>query len=108
MDSSILEFGLVHLCIQGFPSEIKNRMANETAHYEPSHRDLHCLHRYWFWSVRLRGLRSLFCMTNQFSFIAEMLASLNRPAMVNNNRERRTRYQHPKGAPDADAIFGSK
>lgn len=38
----------------------------------------------------------------------EMIASLNRPAMVNNNRERRTRYQHPKGAPDADAIFGSK
>lgn len=38
----------------------------------------------------------------------EMLASLNRPTLVNNNRERRVRYQHPKGAPDADEIFGSK
>ena len=26
----------------------------------------------------------------------------------NLNRERRVRYQHPKGAPDADLIFGSK
>ncbi|KAK3612029.1 hypothetical protein CHS0354_021705 [Potamilus streckersoni] len=38
----------------------------------------------------------------------EMLASLNRPVVVNTNRERRVRYQHPKGAPDADLIFGSK
>lgn len=38
----------------------------------------------------------------------EMLASLNRPAMANLNRERKVRYQHPKGAPDADKIFGSK
>lgn len=38
----------------------------------------------------------------------EMIAALSRPAMVNNNRERRVRYQHPKGAPDADEIFGSK
>ncbi|XP_052213550.1 regulator of nonsense transcripts 2-like isoform X2 [Dreissena polymorpha] len=37
----------------------------------------------------------------------EMLASLNRPMLINNNRERRVRYQHPKGAPDADEIFGS-
>jgi hypothetical protein len=28
--------------------------------------------------------------------------------MVNLNRERKVRYQHPKGAPDADLIFGSK
>jgi len=26
----------------------------------------------------------------------------------NMNRDRRTPYQHPKGAPDADVIFGSK
>ncbi|KAL5014942.1 hypothetical protein ScPMuIL_009212 [Solemya velum] len=38
----------------------------------------------------------------------EMLASLNRPVPLNTNRERRVRYQHPKGAPDADLIFGSK
>lgn len=38
----------------------------------------------------------------------EMLAALSRPAPINTNRERRVRYQHPKGAPDADLIFGSK
>lgn len=38
----------------------------------------------------------------------EMMASLNRPVPVNTNRERRIRYSHPKGAPDADLIFGSK
>ena len=40
----------------GFQSKSKNRMANsvdsdEMAHYEPSHLDLHCLHRYWAWSA---------------------------------------------------------
>lgn len=38
----------------------------------------------------------------------EMLALLNRPLPSNINRDRRVPYQHPKGAPDADAIFGSK
>ncbi|XP_074649802.1 regulator of nonsense transcripts 2-like [Tubulanus polymorphus] len=38
----------------------------------------------------------------------EMLAGMNRPPPVNLNRERRLKFQHPKGAPDADAIFGSK
>ena len=38
---------------------LKNRMANsvdpdETARYKPSHLDLHCLHRYLFWSARLK------------------------------------------------------
>ena len=45
-----------------------------------------------------------------------MIDSLNRSAgsgsggagNPNLNRERRVRYQHPKGAPDADLIFGSK
>ena len=35
----------------------KNVNPDETAHHEPSHLDLHCLHRYWFWSVGLKGLR---------------------------------------------------
>lgn len=35
----------------------------------------------------------------------EMIASLNRVMPVNTNRERRVRYQHPKGAPDADLIL---
>ncbi|KAF4525966.1 hypothetical protein B566_EDAN000757 [Ephemera danica] len=38
----------------------------------------------------------------------EMLAQPQRPTTVNLNRERRPKYQHPKGAPDADLIFGSK
>ena len=29
---------------------------DEMAHYEPSHLDLHCLHRYLFWSTGLKGL----------------------------------------------------
>ena len=34
-----------------------NRIDNdETARYEPSHQDLHCLHRYWFWSAGMKGL----------------------------------------------------
>lgn len=35
-----------------------------------------------------------------------MMQSLaQRPAQANTNRERRPRYQHPKGAPNADLIF---
>lgn len=38
--------------------------------------------------------------------MTEMLQSLaQRPAPANTNRERRPRYQHPKGAPNADLIF---
>lgn len=36
----------------------------------------------------------------------EMMQSVaQRPAQANTNRERRPRYQHPKGAPNADLIF---
>ncbi|CAH1784230.1 unnamed protein product [Owenia fusiformis] len=38
----------------------------------------------------------------------ELIASMNRPATTNTNRERKVKYSHPKGAPDADLIFGSK
>ena len=42
-------------------SVIKNRIANsadedETARYEPSHLDLHCLQRYLYWSVGMKRL----------------------------------------------------
>ena len=45
----------------GFSLKIKNGMANsvdpdETARYEPSHLDLHCLHRYLFWSAWFKWL----------------------------------------------------
>ena len=33
---------------------------DETAHDEPSHLDLHCLHKYLFWSDRLKGLNRVF------------------------------------------------
>ena len=29
---------------------------DETAHYEPSHLDLHCLQKHLSWSTRLKGL----------------------------------------------------
>ena len=29
---------------------------DETAHYEPSHQDLHCLQRYLIWSAVLKGV----------------------------------------------------
>ena len=46
---------------RGFQCKIKNKMANsvdpdETAHYEPSHLDLHYLQRYLCWSVGMKGL----------------------------------------------------
>ena len=46
-----------------FQSKIENIMANsvghdETARNEPSHQDLHCLHRYLFWSARLNGVKA--------------------------------------------------
>ena len=64
MGSLIIELGHVHRCKKGSHFEKKtkqNRMANsvdpdETAHYEPSHLDLHCLYKYLFWSARLKGL----------------------------------------------------
>ena len=44
-----------------FYTKIKYRIANsvdpdETARYEPSHLDLHRLHRHLFWSAGLKGL----------------------------------------------------
>lgn len=37
----------------------------------------------------------------------EMMQTQQRPVTQNLNRERK-KYQHPKGAPDADLIFGPK
>ena len=42
----------------------QNRMANsvdpdETVPYEPSHQDLHCLHRYRFWSAAAERSQSI-------------------------------------------------
>ena len=51
------------MSIVAYRLSVKNhRMANcvgpdETAHYEPSHQDLQCLYRFWFWSIWLKGLK---------------------------------------------------
>ena len=60
MDSSILEFEHVHCLKKGFQFKVKNRMASnvdpdEMAHHEPSHLDLHCLHKFLSWSAWLKG-----------------------------------------------------
>ncbi|KAK2710519.1 regulator of nonsense transcripts 2-like isoform X2 [Artemia franciscana] len=38
----------------------------------------------------------------------EQITQLQRPSVTTMNRERKPKYQHPKGTPDADLIFGSK
>lgn len=43
-----------------------------------------------------------------FCWFLEMLAAQQRPSVMNLNRDRRQKYHHPKGAPDADLIFGNK
>ena len=63
MESSISEFGQHSLLQIGVSDRINNIMANsvdpdETARHEPSHLDLHCLHRYLSWSAGLNGLKS--------------------------------------------------
>ena len=61
MDSSIFEFGQVHHCKQGLSQkqELDGKNPDEMAHDESSHLDLHCLHRYVFWSARLKWLTHL-------------------------------------------------
>ena len=49
-----------------------------TAHYEPSHLDLYCLHRYLFWSAGMKELMlypklHLFFLFRRFSWIGEIL-----------------------------------
>ena len=35
---------------------------DETARYEPSHQDLHCLHKYLFRSAGLEGLNNIYIL----------------------------------------------
>ena len=42
---------------------------DETAHYEPSHLDLHCLQRYLCWSAGMKGLT----VDSVFIYIYEFL-----------------------------------
>ena len=61
----------------GVQSKFNNRMANsvdpdETACYEQSHLDLHCLQRYLYWSVGTKEFRHIFQLnrTDIFFFIS--------------------------------------
>ena len=61
MDSSIFESGQNPLFQTGFSVKSKNRMANnvepdEVAHNEPSHQNLHCLHKICFGLQGGKGL----------------------------------------------------
>ena len=57
---------------------MKNGMANnvdpdEKARYEPSYLDLHCLHRYSFWSAGLKGF---------FLVLPENITDTNKNSLV--------------------------
>ena len=61
MDASFLECDMSIDASRDFSLKLQNRMTNcvdpdETARYERSHQDLHCLHRCLFWSAGLKGL----------------------------------------------------
>ena len=43
---------------------------DETAHYEPSHLDLHCLQKYLYWSA---GMKALIDHCNFFIVIANFM-----------------------------------
>ena len=61
MDFSIFAFGHAINVNRAVSQKIKYRMTksvdpDETARYEPSHLNLHCLQGYLFWSTMLKGL----------------------------------------------------
>ena len=60
VDSSVLMFGHVHWCKQGFNQRSKTMVncvdPDETALYELSHLDLYCLQMYLSWSTGLKVL----------------------------------------------------
>ena len=45
---------------------------DETAHYEPSHLDLHCLQKYLSWSNGLTGLTQLLYVYAEWILIAHI------------------------------------
>ena len=46
-----------------------------TAHYEPSHLDLHCLQKYLSWSTGLKGLRGLYKLSVEITVNGVFLKS---------------------------------
>ena len=62
MACSDYDFEYIHCYEKGCLSYIKNKMVNsvdpdETARYEPSHLELHCLQNYLFWSAEFQVLK---------------------------------------------------
>ena len=62
MDASVSEFGHIYCCKQGFQSKLNNRMTinvdlDETARYEMSHLDVHCMQSYLYRSAGKRGMK---------------------------------------------------
>ena len=72
-------------------SIIQNRMANdvdpdEMAHYEPSHLDLPCLHKYLFLSIGLKGLTPYHtCLKIRTSQFNHMLTCLKTAGCMTNS-----------------------
>ena len=73
VDTLIVNLNMFTDAKGGFSLKSKNGMVNsvdpdETARYEPSHLDLHCLHMYLSWSDGLEELKSVMIMMiiNQF------------------------------------------
>ena len=60
----------------GFQSKVNNRNANpdETAHYEPSHLDLHCLQMYPCWSAGMKGLKRFYFGNTHWNLILILLS----------------------------------
>ena len=54
---------------------------DETAPYEPSHLNLHCFHKYWFWSAGLKGLVEI---------VGWMMTSLYQPDLAYGGRNAET------------------
>ena len=51
---------------------------DKTACYKPSHLDLHCLHRYLFWSARLKGLpENIYTFFFVFLFVLRFYSQVN-------------------------------
>ena len=56
----------------------QNRMSNsvepdETAHYEPSHQDLHCLHRHlvWYTGMEWLNINDILCIVVMSDFMEQ-------------------------------------
>ena len=47
---------------------------DETARYEPSHQDLHCLQRYLYWSSGMKELKSMSVLVVKYEKVIILFA----------------------------------